>query len=405
MNTVFMMAKNASGVIERTLSSALPHFGEFVLVANDCTDNTVEVARKFCEAHKIAFVVVEVRRESHPELYQLDVAETYQVGKSLLDEEMPGPFTGELMLADWATARNLGWKLCTGDKILFLDADDVVVEAEQIKWAADMMDAEGWDVMVSRYEILRGKKGEPSYAVFRERLARRGSTEWVRKIHEGLDLKDRKIAMMSDGLYVRDCKDSRGAGTRIPNRNFKILYLHCRQVGWENAGPHYLSYMIMEAKEVWPAFTLAAAKLYLPCSTWNEQRAWVLSMAGEAHEALSQYPEALEIYEMALKENNLASAAFKAARCSFFAKDWKKVIEFYVRGLKASMKPSLFDHNLTLARATKLLYCSALAESGRIEQASNVVGELRREFPESKPVEMLWKVIEAKVKEKTGATP
>jgi len=398
--SLFIMAKNARTVIERALISTWPHFEELSLVLNDCEDDTEMVARRFCSERKIEFLGTKVTRESHPQLYRLDVPETYKVGRPLRDEseQMLRPFTGEVMLADWSAARNEGWRLCSKEHILFLDADDVVESTTQVPRAIEIMKSEDFDVLCSRYAVKHDAAGKASYAVFRERIAKRGSTEWVRKIHEGLDLKGRKVAMAADGLYVKDMKDTRGRGTRIPNRNFKILYLHCREVGWENVGPDYLSHFIMESKEAMPRLAIEAGNLYLQKGTKADQRAWVLSMVGEAHETEKRFDDAMECYEAALKEHESSSAAYKAARVCFFRQEWERVIDFYLKGLKASMVPSVHDHNMTLGSATKILYCSALEKTGKLRQAKDVIEELVKERPDSRSLSMMRMVINDKFK-------
>ena len=110
--SLHLMVKNGESCVGRLLENIGPYINEIVAVANDCTDRTVAILREYAEFRGSGFNldIVEVTSSSHPELYMLDVPETYAVGKPLVGESFEGPFTGGPLLADWAAARNLGVK-------------------------------------------------------------------------------------------------------------------------------------------------------------------------------------------------------------------------------------------------------------------------------------------------------
>ena len=108
-----LMVKNGASVVGRLIDNVGPYLSEVVAVLNDCEDTTSEVLVEACRKHSLKLDLVPVTVAKYPSLYLLDVPETYAVGKSLAGETYEGPFTGKPILADWATARNIGWEKST----------------------------------------------------------------------------------------------------------------------------------------------------------------------------------------------------------------------------------------------------------------------------------------------------
>jgi len=100
---------------------------------------------------------------------------------------------------DFAAARNYSFEQCSGDYILWLDADDVVKEAENIPTAVDKMKEEGADVGVCDYLY---DFDEEDYCTVKHRKGRiiknDGCIKWAGEIHESLQ-EQRTI----DAFYIR----------------------------------------------------------------------------------------------------------------------------------------------------------------------------------------------------------
>ena len=102
--SLHLLVKNGESCVGRLLANVGPYIDEIVAVVNDTTDLTIQILREYAAARGPEFNldIVEVTHESHPELYIMDVPETYLVGRPLASEMYVGPFTGSPVLADWA---------------------------------------------------------------------------------------------------------------------------------------------------------------------------------------------------------------------------------------------------------------------------------------------------------------
>jgi hypothetical protein len=141
-----MIVKDEALVIERILSHAKTFCDEMIVVDTGSTDETVAIA------------------------------------ESLGAKVFHFPW-----IDDFSAARNEAFSHCTGDWMLWLDADDVIPEADQAKFRA--LKAEGFpddvDVIICSYNIAFAPDGSPTMSIPRERLIRRGCKgQWEYPIHE-----------------------------------------------------------------------------------------------------------------------------------------------------------------------------------------------------------------------------
>ena len=265
--SLHLLVKNGESCIGRLLANIGPYIDEIVAVVNDTTDRTISILCDYAEARGKEFKldIVDVTRETHPELYIMDVPETYMVGRPLAGESYVGPFTGEPVLADWAAIRNLGWRHCTKRWILFLDADDVIQDPESIPGLCLALQANDAELGCSRYVYSQDDDGGSRSESFRERLARNlPHISWVGLTHEILS-GQQKTVHIDGNLIVHDMKDSQGKDIRIPGRCFKILYHQARANDW-NVPPRSLIYLAMESRGMMPDLASAALDRYLDVS-------------------------------------------------------------------------------------------------------------------------------------------
>jgi hypothetical protein len=119
---------------------------------------------------------------------------------------------------DFAAARNLAFKLATGDYIAWADTDDVYGGTLD-EWQAlrKRIAAERPDVVTLPYVVP-----EDQLCVLRERILRRGCGVWVSPIHESF-----KVSMDSPRVIVQESPEWHHAthNDRTPNneRNLRIL--------------------------------------------------------------------------------------------------------------------------------------------------------------------------------------
>jgi hypothetical protein len=382
--SLHLLVKNGESVVGRLLDCVGPYVEEVVAVLNDVTDRTADVLRRKCEQHGLRSRLFEVTRESHPELYVLDVPATYQVGRPLVGESYEGSFSGKMILADWAAARNVGWSAATCDWRLFLDADDVIDDPHCVPGLCQLLDARGLDVVASRYHYDRAPGGASRGDAFRERLARNvPEIAWQGAVHECLAGYDRsRVAHVEGSLVVRDLRDSSGSEIRIPGRNLKVLYHWARAGGWQLT-PREMVYLAAESRVCMPRLAARLIEMYLDVSTWDQERAWASSMMGEICENEQDFALASSWYERSLREYPGVLAAFRLARSRFRQGLWSEAVLAYEVGLRNKSVPQHLDGGEVYENATKVFVATCLHELGRHAEAAEVMRQAREKFPQS----------------------
>jgi hypothetical protein len=261
-----LMVKNGASVVGRLVDCVGPYVSSAAVVLNDCEDDTAQVLRRALNKHGVGeYDMVTVNHRYSPRLYIMDVPETYRAGSPLCGEEMPGPFTGGPLLADWAEARNRAWNDLSCDWRLFLDADDVVDDPECLPGLCASLAERGIEAASSLYYHHGARHG-----IARERLFRNiKRIKWEGVVHERLVGYDpKKVAHVEGSLVVRDLGDSLGAGLRPPGRNLKVLYHRARTRGWDNITAREKLYLAAEAAPVMPGLSkYLAEECYLESSS------------------------------------------------------------------------------------------------------------------------------------------
>lgn len=403
--SLFVMAKNAEVCLPRLLDNVGPFIQEVVLVLNDTEDETEERVRRWADLNDKPLLLEHVTCDSHPEFYQLDTRETYEVGSSLISNwDYVGPFTELPILADWAAARNTMWGMCTKEWRLFLDADDLVVDPYSIPIIAKMTDDNGADAACSTYQFNFDAKTQKSRgSSMRERLARNtDDIRWLYPIHEVLFGYSKRV-MIPNNLVVRDMRDNVGKNVRIPGRNFKILYKIARENDWE-VPARILVYLIMEVRhqvssdpEATMPFAEALLRLFLGRSDWPEERAWALTMVGEMKEMTGKLEEAEWLYLRSLDEHPGAKTAFRLCRVHHARGNWKECVEAYELGLEhaANVHLQTLDDGPIYADMSKILVASALHQMGQDTGARQACLEALKIWPENEPLLELARVLGA----------
>jgi glycosyltransferase involved in cell wall biosynthesis len=387
--SLHLLVKNGESCLRRLLDNVGSYLDEIVAVANDCTDRTIEILREYARSRGPGFGldIVEVTSASHPQFYILDAPETYSVGVPLAGEVLEGPFTDQPLLADWAAVRNLGWSRCTKKWILFLDADDVVLDPECIPGLCLALDGAlgdeaKFDLAVSRYIYDASEEGGARSDSFRERLARNVPyVRWSGIAHEILG-GQQMTAQIDGNLVVRDMKDSAGEGVRVPGRCLKVLYQHARANDWV-VSPRNLLYLAMEARASMSDFALVVLDQYLVLSLWPEERAWACCMAGEIHESRESYARASEWYERALAEHPGSKSAFRLCRSRFREGRWEEAVAAFRTGVENKEVLQLIDGGPVYEDMSRILVAAALSKLGQSSEALAACEEALKAFPQN----------------------
>ena len=380
--SLHLLVKNGESCVPRLLDNVGKYVSEIVAVVNDTTDRTSQILLDYAETRGPGFGldVIEVTSGSHPQYYIIDEPQAYEEGASLVGESLPGPCTGKPLLADWSAVRNLGWRRCTRPWILFLDADDVVLDPESIWGMCRALEDRGVEMAATRYIYDVAEDGSSRSESYRERLVRNlPHIFWTGPVHETLQ-GSCKTAHVDGNLVVVDRKDSTGRDVRVPGRCLKVLYHYARRRGWK-VPARILMYLALECRGPMPDFVLELVERYLESSTWPEERAWACAVAGEILESRRDFEGASSWYERSLAEYPGSKSAWRLCRSRFREGKWREVVDAFEVGVASKPVLQLLDGGAAYEDRSKILVAAAWEKLGVFDKALSTCEEALRAFP------------------------
>lgn len=172
-----MIVKNEEDVIGRCLENVKDIFDEIIIVDTGSNDKTNEIVKKYTQ-----------------NIYYFKWIE------------------------DFAAARNYSFSKATKDYIMWLDADDIILEQDKEKIKELKMNIdESVDIVMMKYNTGFDSSGNVTFSYYRERIFKRSKNlKWIGEIHEVIPLQGNIIhsdaAISHKKLKVND-----------PKRNLRIF--------------------------------------------------------------------------------------------------------------------------------------------------------------------------------------
>lgn len=179
-------------------------------------------------------------------------------------------------IASFAQARNEVYKKLTTDWAFWLDADDVLDNAEELRPLIEKLDKQGYGCLLLPYFYGFDDNGNCITILTRERAVKRSiGWKWIRRVHEGLKaLGPTKFARSADIVVLHRSPTGRG----YPERNLKLLEMDYEENpndkrtlcyiahqyyalrDWANAALWYERYLRLESalEERWQALHFLA---------------------------------------------------------------------------------------------------------------------------------------------------
>lgn len=256
-----MISKNEEAHLAKTLETIKPFVDEIVLLDTGSSDKTVEIAKKYgCRVD-------------------------YYVWKK-----------------DFADARNVSFKLATGDVILWLDCDDLFRGGEKLR---KIVEAEFSKPLVSAimlpYRYQFDDYGNCVSEFYRERIVRRDAGVWKGRLHETWQmLEDGGVVQVADIWVDHDTTNERIKESQ--NRNLFVLEQEINDTKPNvdvrtmfSYGKALLGLGKNDAAVGW-------LEEFVKRSGWPEERYQATCVLARVYKDMSRYSDAIDTAMRALKQ-------------------------------------------------------------------------------------------------------
>ncbi|WP_084700837.1 glycosyltransferase [Streptacidiphilus anmyonensis] len=306
---------------------------------------------------------------------------------------------------DFAAARNASLDACTGDWIIWLDADDRVPPASQQAFSRVLAALDGdVDAVISPYHCAFDEStGAPTFTTLRERVLRRAAgLRWSGAIHEVVDITAARTR--SEPELVVEHRRTEAQAAKDEGRNLRILE---RLYAEGDRSPRTLYYRANELRDLGRHEEAAAAYAEV---LETEQPAWeryfALMSRAECLQAVDRGAEAAEVALRAvLLDPTRPEAWMVAGMIPYEQHDWARAVPFFSAATAARTRPAegfVRDRDHGWAPWDFLSVC--LGNSGRHEEALHAGVRALRGNPQADRVRgnLGWFVSELPVTDSIG---
>jgi tetratricopeptide (TPR) repeat protein len=281
---------------------------------------------------------------------------------------------------DFAAARNYNFSQCTGDWILWLDADDVVRGADNIRKSVTLAEETNCSGLQMLYEYLKDDNGNVVDAHWRTQLVKNdGHAHWVGKIHEDL-LPKRGVVWAKIDDVVRVHTATREDNLKHHERNLVILEAEMEANPDEPRTYVYAGRAYLALKRYEDA--LKTLSVFIQKSGWDEERYEAKCLMGECFEKLDRKREALMAYNDALLENERCPYAHVyKARVYLSDEKWLQVLTC-INQARAIVEPTdgVMHRPMLMAHDAKAIAALAHLHLGNFDEANELAEYLVSKF-------------------------
>jgi tetratricopeptide (TPR) repeat protein len=275
---------------------------------------------------------------------------------------------------DFAAARQFSWDACTGDWVLWLDADDVLTADARAAYAHVKQQVlnDRLDAIWAPYRYhFDPETGVCTYAFNRERLVRRApGVHWEGVVHEVLIVPGDRTILRED-LYV----EHRPHPERAPAKAGRNLAILERAVADGDRAPRTLFYFGNELRDNGRyAEAIEAYRDYLAApGPWWEAYAAEISLARCAFGA-GRDDEAIGALLAALRRDASRAEAFmQLGKWHYDRKEWTLAIPYYSAAASCRRPSEGFVQESDYSWAPWDFLGVCLANAGRHEEAIEAI--------------------------------
>ncbi len=248
--SVCMIVKNEEEVLERCLKCVIGFADEIIIVDTGSEDKTKEIASRYTN-HVYDF-----------------------------------PWCN-----DFSKARNFSFSKATKDFIMWLDADDILLEEDQRKlYELKKIISSTISIVMMKYHTAFDKEGNPTFTFYRERLMnRKMNHQWEGTVHEAITLngiiKYEDISVMHKKMKISDS-----------NRNLSIYETLIKKKKILNPREqYYYGRELYEHKEYQKAIQVFETYLQEGAG-WKENQIEACLLIGDCFMALGKREEGVTAY-------------------------------------------------------------------------------------------------------------
>lgn len=371
-----LITRNSETVLERALTSIRPFVQGVFIYDTGSTDGTFELVEKLNETTELE---VELPAAA-------DVNGEQESGKATIPLAPITIRRGEWR-DDFAWAREQSFTMPDDsfDWVLWLDDDDVIVNAEQLPVLAATAPAEV-DGYVLFYDYARDEAGNCVCQLWRERLIRRDrGYEWKGVVHEVLcPPEGRPSGMVMVPPEQIHYRHERPADRYPSDRNLALLRAEAGRDG-EQTTPRTLAYLGTELMTTGDQSNVAEAcqwfERYLnhPEATWSDERVQVHHKLAACLRILGRVEAAAEIEFRALRERDDWAETYSGL-CETFAvmgewarsEHWAKLcLQTYEQTDRGVRTTPIIINPLELTFLPYVRLSEACVNTGRYQEAKD----------------------------------
>ncbi|MEY9845194.1 glycosyltransferase [Streptacidiphilus sp. MAP5-3] len=242
---------------------------------------------------------------------------------------------------DFAAARNASLDACTGDWVVWLDADDRVPPAAQQAFSRVLaaLDGDRVDALISPYHCGFDEQTDaPTFTTLRERVLRRSAgLRWAGAIHEVVDITG--VRTREESQLVVEHRRTAAQAAQDEGRNLRILEKLYAEGDRSPRTLYYRANELRDADRHEEAAHAYAEVLDVPQPAW--ERYFALLSRAECLHAIGRSGEGAETAVQAiLLDPTRPEAWMVAGMIPYEQGEWARAVPFFSAASVAQARPT-----------------------------------------------------------------